>query len=209
MANLKHPRSFLGTAALLYGVGTASTPYTWGAANKNALGFWVKSNATSGDARAIYARLYLGGAGGGEAIRAFATATTTSVATGGTMNGIHATAYINTSSSISGQAAAGRFTLGAAAAARTLGGTLSSLIVDSDIGASNTLPTPHAFVRFTDVGTVKVKNLFQVPDPTTGGALFATHSSTAVATTHSLKIIGADGTAYYIQCTTTATGRAT
>lgn len=208
MPNLKIVHSFR-SAALLYGVGTSSAPYEWSAANKNALGFWVKSSATSGDSRAIYARLYLNGAGGGEAVRAFATATTTGVAAGGTMNGIHATAYINTSSSISGQASAGRFTLGAAAAARTLEGTLSSLIVDSDIGASNTLPTPHAFVRFTDVGTVALKNLFQVPAPTTGGALFATHASTAAIATHSLKIIDAAGTAYYILCTTSATGRAT
>ena len=208
MPNLKIVHS-LRSAALLYGVGTSSNPDIWGAANKNALGFWVKSNATSGDARAIYARLYLNGAGGGEAIRAYATASAASVATGGTMNGLHATASVAVGGTISGQASAVRATFDAAAGAGTIGGTLSSLILDTNIGASVTVPASHAFIRVANLSTGAFTNLMQVPAPAAGGAVFATHASTAVATTHSLKFVDDAGTAYYIMCTTTATGRAT
>lgn len=205
---LKIPHSSR-TAALLYGVGNSSNPYTWGAANKNALGFWVRSNATSGDARGIYARLYLNGAGGGEAIRAFATATAASVATGGTMNGIHASATVNSGGSISGQASAVRATFGAAAGAGSIGGTLSSLILDTDIGASVTVPDSHAFIRVANLSTGAFTNLLMVPNTTTSAtAIFANQAaSTSAVMTHSLKMISANGTAYYIMCTSDATGR--
>lgn len=210
MGNLKIARSFR-TAALLYGVGTSSLPYEWSTANKNALGFWVKSHATSGDARGIYVRLYLNGAGGGEAIRAFATATAASVATGGTMNGIHATAYVNSGATISGQASAGRFTFGAAAGAGAIGGTLSSLILDTDIGSTVTVPASHAFIRVANLSTGVFGNLFQVPTASTSGGatvIFANHpSSTTNVMTHSIKMLDAAGTAYYIMCTTASSGR--
>ena len=64
------------SVALLHGAGTSSAPATTSSANKNFMGYWVKSTATSGDARALYVRLYFGGAGSGEAVRAYATAAT-------------------------------------------------------------------------------------------------------------------------------------
>lgn len=193
-----------GNTGKIFGSGSASSPTPMNAVNSNGIGLWLKSSAASGDARAIYARLYLNGATGGEAVRAFATATTTDVATGGTMNGIHATAYVNTSSSISGAANAGRFTLGAAAASRTLSGALSSLQLDSDVGTGNTLPTIHGFLRVTDSGAVRLSNLAVVP-AAANGTLFATHTTQAM--THSLRIIDAAGTAFYIMCTNAATNR--
>jgi hypothetical protein len=206
---LKIPHSF-DTAALLYGVGRAATPYTWNTANKNALGFWVQSNATSGDARAIYARLYLNGAGGGEAIRAFATAKASGTAAGGTMNGIHATAYVNSGATISGQASAGRFTFGAAAGAGAIGGTLSSLILDTDIGSTVTVPDSHAFIRLANLSTGTFKNLLQVPTASTSdsAAIFANHpASTVNIMTHSIKFVSAAGTTYYLMATTASSGR--
>jgi hypothetical protein len=152
----------------------------------------------------MYARLYLNGAAGGEAIRAFATASTTNVATGGTMNGIHATASVNASSSISGAANAARLTLGAAAEARTLGGALAAVQLDSDIGTGNTLPTIHGFIRVTDSGAVRLSNLAVIP-AAANGTLFAAHITQAM--THSIRIIDAAGTAYYIMCTNAATNR--
>ena len=204
MPNLLSPRSFR-TAALLYGVGNSSAPYQWQTAGKNALGFWVKSLATSGDSRGLYLRLYLNGAGGGEAVRAFATAGAASVATGGTMNGIHATASIGaTGSSISGAANGGRFTLAADAVSRTLSGTLAAIQLCSDIGANNTLPASHAFIRFTDDGSVRFTNLMEIPNAA-NGTIFAAHVTQVMS--HSIKIRSADGTAYYVMCTNTATNR--
>ncbi len=193
-----------GNTAKIFGSGSSSSPTPINAANSNGIGLWLKSSATSGDARAIYARLYLNGATGGEAVRAFATATTTDVATGGTMNGIHATAYVNTSSSISGAANAGRFTLGAAAASRTLSGALSSLQLDSDVGTGNTLPTIHGFLRVTNSGAVALSHLAVIP-AASNGTMFAAHTTQAM--THSIRIINASGTAYYIMCTDAATNR--
>ena len=193
-----------GNTARIFGSGSASVPTPMNTANSNGIGLWLKSSATSGDARAIYARMYLNGATGGEAVRAFATATTTNVATGGTMNGIHATASINASSSISGAANAGRFTLGAAAESRTLSGALSSIQLDSDIATGNTLPTIHGFLRVTDSGAVRLSNLAVIP-AAANGTMFAAHTTQAM--THSIRIINAAGTAYYIMCTDAATNR--
>jgi hypothetical protein len=189
---------------LLHGRGSASSPVETTSANKNFLGYWVKSSAATGDARGIYLRLYLSGAGGGEAGRFFATAAANNVATGGTINGVHTSLSINTSSSVSGAGNALRATLGAAAATRTLGGTLAAIQADSDIGTGNTLPTSHAFIRFTNSGAVALGNLFQVP-AAANGTMFAAHTTQTM--THSLKIIDAAGTAYYVMCTNAATNR--
>ena len=192
------------TAALLHGAGTAAAPEATSAVNKNFLGYWVKSTAATGDARGLYLRLYLEGAGGGEAIRAYATANAANVATGSTINGVHTSLSIAASCSVSGAGNALRATLGAAAESRTLGGTLAAIQADSDIGTGNTLPTSHAFIRFTNSGAVALGNLFQVP-AASNGTMFAAHVTQTM--THSLKIIDASGTAYYIMCTNAATNR--
>jgi hypothetical protein len=199
------PRSIKPASSVkFYGVGSSADKFAWGEANKNGIGLWLQSNAASGDARAIYARMYLNGAGGGEAIRAFATASTTDVATAGTMNGIHATASVATSSSISGAANAGRFTFAADAATRTLSGTLASLQLDTDIGTGNTLPASHAFIRFTNSGAVAFSRLFEVPTVASGGIL-AAHTTDAM--THSIRFMSAAGTLYYLMATTTVSNR--
>jgi hypothetical protein len=62
------------TVALLMGMGTSTTPAATSTADKNFLGFWTKSTATSGDSRGFYCRHYLAGAGiSGEAARIYAT----------------------------------------------------------------------------------------------------------------------------------------
>lgn len=126
------------------------------------------------------------------------------MATGGTINGIHTSLSINAGASVSGAGNALRATLGAAAESRTLSGTLAVIQADSDIATGNTVPTNNSFIRFTDTGAVRLTNLMQVKAPS-NGTLFATHTDQAM--THSLRIIGPTGTAYYVMCTTTATGR--
>jgi len=177
-----------------------------GTSSANMLDFRARSDTASGsDARILYTRLHQYGAGGGEAIRAYAFANTTDVATGGTLNGIHASVSIATSSSISGQASAGRFTLEAAAATRTLSGALSSLIVDSNVGANNTMPTIHGYIRFTNSGSVALSHLLVLPSAAANGTIFAAHTTQAM--THSIRVIDSAGTAYYIMCTNAATNR--
>ncbi len=207
----RHPVSIRPSAeAKILGVGkgsgsTLTDLFKLGSGAAHALDIRARADTASGsDARVLYARLHQYGEGGGEAVRAYAFAQNAASATGGTLNGLHASLSIATSSGISGQGAAVRATLEAASASRTLGGTISALICDSNIGASNTMPTNHSFIRFVDVGSVRVSNLFQIP-AASNGTIFAAHTTQTM--THSIKVIDAAGTAYYVMCTNAATNR--
>lgn len=192
------------TAALLLGSGTSSTRTKTATADKNFLGFWTESSATSGDSRGMYLRHYFSSTGSGEALRAYGTAAAANVATGGTANGAHISFSLNASASISGQANAARVTLGAAADTRTISGNLAALMVESDIGANNTVPATVAFIRVVNTGSVAIPALLRMPAPS-NGTIFAAHTTQTMS--HSIKIVDDAGTAYYIMCTATATNR--
>ena len=207
----RHPVSIRPSAeARILGVGKGSGTslsdlFKLGAGAAHVMDIRARADTASGsDARILYSRLHQYGEGGGEAVRAYAFAQNAATATGGTLNGIHASMSIAANSGISGQGSAIRATLEAAAATRTLGGTMAAIICDSNIGANNTMPTHHSFIRFTDVGAIKVGNLFQIPKAA-NGTIFATHTTQTMS--HSIKIIDADGTAYYIMCTDSADNR--
>lgn len=191
------------SSVILWGVGNSTTPFDAGANNINGQGLWLKSSGT-GDSRAIYARLYMAGTGAGEAVRAYTTAQNAAAATGGTLNGLHASLSIDATAQISGQGNAARFTLDAAAATRTLGGTLAGITVDSNFGANNTVPSTAAFIRIADLTAVKMPALLNVP-AASNGTIFATHVTDAMS--HSLRCVTAAGTVFYIMCTTTASNR--
>ena len=185
--------------------GSAGSPTFFGTTpNINGLGLWLKSSAASGDFRAAYIRAFFNGATGGEAVRAFATATAAGVAAGGTVNGIHASLQLNASASISGQGFAGRFTLAALADTRTLNPNIASLLVESDIAAGNTVPAATALIRVAEIGAVAVKKLFKLPTVSSAGML-AAHVTDAM--THSVRCVDDAGTVFYLMATTTATNR--
>jgi len=189
------------------GSGTSLTNlFKLGTAGAHGIDLRLRADTASGsDARGVYSRLHQYGAGGGEAVRAYAFANASGVAAGGTLNGIHASLSIALTSDISGAGNAGRFTLEAAAASRTLGGTLSAIQVDSNIGTGNTLPAAsHSFIRVTNSGAVALSHLLQIP-AASNGTMFAAHTTQAM--THSIKIIDEAGTAYYIMCASAATNR--
>lgn len=192
------------TAALLWGKGSSTAPMAdAGIASKNWISLWTKTTSTSGDSRVMYLRQFWNGASGGEVIRAWATANTTSVATAGTMNAIHATASIAASCSVSGALNALRATISAAASA-TMGGTGAAIQLDSDIATGLSVPASWAFMRVTDSGATGLKTLLNVPAASAGG-LLATHTTDAM--THSVKCITSGGTVFYLMATTTATNR--
>lgn len=197
-----------GTLAWGLGTGSGSTLtdlFKMGTGGAQVVDIRARADTASGsDARILYARMHQYGAGGGEAVRAYAFAQNAATATGGTLNGLHATLSIATSSAISGSGHAIRATLEAASASRTLGGTLSAINADSNIGASNTVPATSAFISFTNTGAVALNNLFRVPNVASGGML-AAHTTDAV--THSIRIVSADGTKYYLMATTTTSNR--
>lgn len=121
------------TAALLQGAGTSTTKESTSLANKNFMGYWLESKATSGTSRGMYLRLYLSGGAGGEAGRFFTTVENNSPAD--TCNGIHASLSFGASAgNISGLGTAGRFTLHVPDRALngTCGAIQSELYADGD-----------------------------------------------------------------------------
>lgn len=169
------------------------------------IAIYGKTTAASGDSRAIYARLNLGGttsgAGYGDAIRSWAKVSGTGYAYA---CGVHATMSVDADATVTGSGAGLRATLGAAADTRTISGKLAAIQADSDIATGNTVPTISGFIRFTNSGAVSLGNLFVVPNAA-NGSIFAAHTTQSM--THSLKIISEDGTAYYVMCTNAATNR--
>ncbi len=205
---LKSIRPQSGTLCLGIGSGSGSTLtnlYKMGTAGAQVIDVRARADTASGsDARILYARLHQYGLGGGEAVRAYAFANVANAATGGTLNGLHASLSIATSSGISGAGNAIRATLEAASATRTLTGTLSAIQVDSNIGANNTVPASAAFIRVTNTDSVTIGKLFNLPTVASAG-LLAAHTTDAI--THSIRCVDAAGTVFYIMCTTTATNR--
>lgn len=193
------------TAALAFGGGTSTTPLTTSTADKNFIGLWTESTASSGDCRGAYLRTYFGGAGSGEALRAYATVSYAgAAAVGGTINGAHITCSINAGATISGQASAARFTLDYAAATRTTDANVSCLLLCSNIATGNTVHANNAFIRVVDDGAVALKKLFRLPTVASAG-LLAAHITDAM--THSIRCVDEAGTVFYIMATTTATNR--
>jgi hypothetical protein len=193
------------TAALLHGSGTSADPTTTATADKNFLGYWTESTASSGDARGMYLRTFFGGAGSGEALRAYATINFAgAAAVGGTINGAHVSLSIAAGSTVSGQASAARFTLDYAAATRTTDANVSCLILDSNIATGNTVHANNAFIRVADTGAVKLEKLLRLPTVASAGIL-AAHTADAIS--HSIRCVDDAGTVFYIMCTTDASNR--
>jgi len=185
--------------------GTSSSETTTATADRKFLSMYVKSTAATGDARAIYARLNLAGtatAGYGDAIRALGYVTGTGY---DYASGLHGTLSIAAGATVTGSGAGIRATLEAAASTRTLSGALAALQVDSYVGANNTMPTVHGFIRFSDVGDVVLNNLVVLPSTASNSTVFATHTTQGM--THSIRIIDSAGTPYFIMCTNAATNR--
>jgi len=185
--------------------GTSTAEATTASADRKFLSMYVKSTAATGDARGIYARLNLAGtatSGYGDAIRALGYVTGTGYSYA---SGLHGTLSIAAGATVTGSGAGIRATLEAAASTRTLSGALAALQVDSYIGANNTMPTVHGFIRFSDVGTTVLNNLFVMPAAPSNSTVFATHTTQTM--THSIRIIDSAGTPYFIMCTNAATNR--
>jgi hypothetical protein len=167
--------------------GTASSPIAETTAG-NVSESYVTTSAATGDTRLSYQRLEFTSTGSGETIRALTRVTGAGAATGGTVNGAHVSLSINGSGTISGAGNALRATLGGSST--NPGGTIAAIQADSDFASGGTW-TNASFIRFTNSGTGTVANLFNVPT-----AMVAAQSAAAVS--HTLRIVAANGTAYYL-----------
>lgn len=168
-------------------VGTSSAPIALtssGVLN----GSYATTSATSGDTRLSYQKLTFTSTGSGEVVRGFAVVTGTGGATAGTINGAHFSMEVQ-GGTISGAANAVRATVGGTTASP--GGTLAAIQADTNFDSGVTLPGSAAWIRFTESGSAKMTNLFNVP-----AAMVVTKSAAAVAKT--IKIVDDAGTPWYI-----------
>lgn len=144
----KMKEAYAQTTSLLMGAGTSSLPLTdSGVADKNFMGWWVKSTASSGTTRGEYFRLYLTGGAGGEALRVFTTVSSDTPAD--TVNGSHTTlSFGATTGNVTGLATAGRFTL--QVPNRALAGTTAAVKAELYAeGTSSSNSGTMSFIRAT------------------------------------------------------------
>jgi hypothetical protein len=140
-------------AAGMWALGSNGSPISTATADQKFLALYTQSTAATGDIRGLYLKTFFGGHTGGEAARFYAEANTTGVATGGTMNAIHATADVASAATISGQANAIRATIGAEAAAATPGGTLAAITAETNFYTASVLPATCYYMRFVTLGS--------------------------------------------------------
>lgn len=151
-------------------------------------GAYAATSATSGDTRLSYNKLTFSSTGSGETIRAFSVVTGTGAAAAGTINGAHISMEVQ-GGTISGAGNALRATVGGTTASP--GGTLAAIQADTNWDSGVTLPGSAAWIRFTESGSAKMTNLFNVP-----AAMVTVKGSAALS--HKIKIVADDGTPYYI-----------
>lgn len=193
------------TDAKLLGTGTSTTRYAMGTTAGDAVKVFVEGTHTTGDSRAINVRNYFSGVGGsGEAVKAYGIVNNVTAATGGTVNGAHISLDVSgANGKISGAGNALRATLGLRDTSVS-GGTVSAIQIDSNFATGATVPATASAIRVTNTDVGLWANLLNIPNVASGGMLAAHITQTM---THSIRIISADGTKYYIMCTNAATNR--
>lgn len=181
--------------------GTSAAPLTCETvADAKFISIYSKSEATSGDARLAYLRLYIAGAGGaGEAVRAFTTIDGVSAA--GTVNGIHASlSFTDGDSKATGSGFAARCTLHIPSDAAWSSGTLAAIQAEIYSDGADSDPdgvTELSFMRVINDGNADGKAdvdddafLFSLQGFTEGtGNMIYDHTGSADANTDgSIKI---------------------
>lgn len=188
------------TDGLTAGSGTSTTPNELGATAGTALNFRFRGSHTTGDMRGMYLRLDFDAAGGsGEALRSFVEIENVAVATGGTVNSHHATLEIDgASGQVSGAGNVIRATLGGSGT-KTLGGTLSGVLIDLDLPSAVTLGGGEAAVRIGKAQDHEWPVAFAFDSTVgTGNAIEAATSAMSTNATAWAIHIKVDGTSGYI-----------
>ncbi len=191
------------TAALLHGLGTSTTPVQTTSGNVNFLGYWVQSDATSGDVRGMYMRLFLTGAGGtGEAARLFTTVTNVAASTA---RGAHISLSFAASGTVTGLGAALECTLHLNSGG-TAGGNLTvlKLAVNSDGASSDPAGSVLSYIRIDNQGSAlddvdDDAYLFDIQGHTIGDGNLVEVAQAEVSYEHNIRIrVGS--TIMYLMC---------
>lgn len=167
------------SAALMHGAGTSASPVATATPDKNFLGYWTSTTATSGDSRLMYLRQYFSGAGvSGETARIYATINDVSVASGGTINGAHISlSATGAAAAVSGAANVIRATLDYAASVGAIGGTVNVLRLDTNLASGPTIGAGTSFIAMDNLSTQKLDYMLNITNPS--AAMFATAGSGA------------------------------
>lgn len=123
---------------------------------------YYRHGGTSGDVRAEYVDLDFTSTGSGETLRLRGIANGTNVATGGTVNALHATGRVAAGKTVSGALNGIRATLEVAGTTPTPGGTLAAMQLDSNIVTGATMGANDAFIRVTDSGATALTNFLNI-----------------------------------------------
>jgi hypothetical protein len=197
------------TAALLAGMGTATTPSATATADENFLAFYSKTTATSGTCRGIYNRLYMAGAGGdGESLRSYSDVS----AALANAHGAHISLGFGESTtvgSISGLGVAVRATLGIPNGTMPANGTYAAVEPEIYTFGSNSAVsavTELSFIRCsnagdsTGIGRVGDKAFLIVLDgDTIAGGNIVEASTTEAKYAYSIRVKMC-GTTMYLMC---------
>ena len=143
--------SAASASGLIMGTGTSANPATTSTADGKFIEFRCQTTAASGDNRLAYLRYDIGGAGGGECLRAFTDLTAAS----GTARGAHISLQADDTGYISGLGAGLDAQLYIGNAAVPAGGTYTAMNIEVySEGASSDISavTESSFLRFANSG---------------------------------------------------------
>lgn len=160
---------------------------------------YYRHAGASGDVRGEYKDLDFTSTGSGETLRLRGIANGTGVATGGTVNALHATGRVASGKTVSGALNAARFTLEVAGTTPTPGGTLAAIQLDTNTVAGTVHGNEDAFIRVSQSGTALLTNLFNIEsNAMTDGSnspadhLVSTHSGATATHLIKCRVNGAD-----------------
>jgi hypothetical protein len=177
------------STALYLGAGNSTTALSTSTADKNFVGLFTKSTATSGDSRGIYAKHYIEGAGGaGEAGRFYTMVT----AAAAQAHGAHITGQLDTGGQVTGQLCGLRATLATKTGLTIAGGSYAACRIDTDLNSSLAGATQSTIFDVRELQSNKVGYFM-----TTTGLTGCTKGSAPGAVADGL-LVSLNGTDYYI-----------
>lgn len=164
-----------GLPTLKLGTSTAAVSDT---SAGNLANFYYTNSATSGDSRAVYAKLTLTGASGmgGEAGRFYAL-------TSGkpdSLHGVHATAQVLGGTGVAGEAAGLRATIASTTGLTLSAGTYAALRLDSDLNSALNA-TDASWIYITDLQSNKIGMFINAPTVDTSTMYIAAGTSAGSA----------------------------
>ncbi|MHB8084275.1 MAG: hypothetical protein ACYDHZ_00415 [Dehalococcoidia bacterium] len=197
------PQDNIGTQ--LFVAGTLAAPITTAVASNKLVQIYATSTDTGDNNRLAYLYYNASGVGGGfETIRGKCIGTVAglnAIRAGSFSAGVDTTA----TSQVTGLGAGVEAMFEAGAATRVMTGTITCLNAVSYIGAGNTVPVSHSFIRCSDSGSVGFTNLLDLSAFTESStsATVLCSTSTDDTSTHRIKIRGPGGVVMWLMATST------